>query len=57
MALIEQERKTKTDAWNADEIRNNAQSWSLHGDAKLLEFMQNISKASNSFNRMQISKF
>lgn len=30
--------------WSADDIRANAQTWSLEGDAKLLDFMKNLSK-------------
>lgn len=30
--------------WTADDIRENASSWSLQADGKLLEYMQNISK-------------
>lgn len=34
-------------SWSFDDIRNNASSWSLEGDAKLLEMMQSISRVRN----------
>lgn len=43
---------TQDGAWSADDIRANAQSWSLEGDAKLLDFMKNLSKVREiEFNR------
>lgn len=43
---------TQDGAWSADDIRANAQSWSLEGDAKLLELMKNLSKVREiEFNR------
>ncbi|XP_037923820.1 WASH complex subunit 2 isoform X2 [Hermetia illucens] len=51
---------SSTAPWTPDEFRQKASSWSLEGDAKLLEFMQNISaelerratKTTNSIHRL-----
>lgn len=44
--------------WSADDIRGNAQIWSLEGDAKLLDFMKNLSKVCKvAFSVSSVIKF
>lgn len=42
--IKENNNNNNNNTWSLDDIRNNASSWSLEGDAKLLEMMQSISK-------------